>query len=348
MSVIRLGPLSVKVRPRLLVVSVVALTLAVVIAVVSLGIGDFALTPMRVVEVILGGGTPREELIVSTLRLPRAILALVIGAALGISGAIVQTTARNALASPDLLGVTSGASAGAVAVIVLGGTSGQAAGLLRSVGVPIAAVVGGLAAAALVALVLRVVDAGGVQPILVGVGVSAFFGGLVSWMMIAASIDDAARANVWLTGSLNGRSWPELTAAGTVTVLGLLALVPLAPRLATLSLGPDIARSLGLRPLPAVVALLVVAVVLVSVATAVAGPIAFVALVAPHLARMASRAPTPPLFVSAALGALIVAGSDIVARTVLAPILLPVGAVTAAVGAPFLLWLLVRGRKASA
>jgi iron complex transport system permease protein len=347
-SVLRLGPVSTIVRPRTAIVTLAAILVALALAVVSLGIGDFSLSPGRVLQVLLGGGTAREELIVTNLRLPRAALALVIGAALGVSGAIVQTTARNALASPDLLGITSGASAGAVAVIVLGGTGGQAAGLLRSVGVPAAAVLGGLVAASVVALILRVVDANGVQPLLVGVGVSAFFGGLVSWMMIAASIDDAARANVWLTGSLNNRSWPELTAAGVVTVFGLIALVPLAPRLATLSLGPETARSLGLRPLPVVTGLLLISVVLVSVATAVAGPVAFVALVAPHLARMASRSPTPPLVASATIGALVVVASDLAARTVLAPIILPVGAVTAAVGAPFLLWLLVRGRKASA
>jgi iron complex transport system permease protein len=345
--VFRLGPFSAIVRPHTVVVTVISLVVAVGVAIVSLGVGDFSLTPARVVQVLFGGGTASESLIVTNLRLPRAALALVIGAALGVSGAIVQTTARNSLASPDLLGITSGASAGAVAVIVLGGTSGQAAGLLRSVGVPVAAVVGGLVAAVVVALILRVVDAGGVQPLLVGVGVSAFFGGLVSWMMIAASIDDAARANVWLTGSLNNRSWPELAAAGTVTLVGLAALVPLAPRLATLSLGPEIARSLGLRPLPAVTALLVISVVMVSAATAVAGPVAFVALVAPHLARMSSRTPTSPLLASATIGALVVVASDLVARTVLAPIILPVGAVTAAVGAPFLLWLLVRTRKAS-
>jgi iron complex transport system permease protein len=348
MTVLRLGPVSAIIRPRTAIVTVAAGVIALGLAIVSLGIGDFSLTPAQVLQVLLGAGTAREELIVTTLRLPRAALALVVGAALGVSGAIVQTTARNALASPDLLGITSGASAGAVAVIVLGGSGGQAAGLLRSVGVPVAAVLGGLGAAAVVALILRVVDANGVQPLLVGVGVSAFFGGLVSWMMIAASIDDAARANVWLTGSLNNRSWPELTAAGLVTLAGLIALVPLAPRLATLSLGPETARSLGLRPMPVVTALLVISVVMVSAATAVAGPVAFVALVAPHLARMASRSPTPPLLASATIGALVVVASDLVARTALSPIILPVGAVTAAVGAPFLLWLLVRGRKASA
>lgn len=343
----RLGPVSIIWRPRSLAVTAAATGFALLVAIVSLGIGDVPLSPLRVLEVLFTATTPREELIVSNLRLPRALLALLIGAALGVSGAIVQTTARNALASPDLLGVTSGASAGAVAVIVLGGSGGQAAGLLRSVGVPIAAVIGGLGAAVLVALILRVVEPSGAQPLLVGVGVSAFFGGLVSWMMIAASIDDAARANVWLTGSLNGRSWPEVVAVAAVAAVVVVALVPLAPRLATLALGPASARSLGLRPMPSTVALLVLSVLLVSAATAVAGPIAFVALVAPHLARMAAGAATAPLGGSAAVGAALVVGSDLIARTVLSPLILPVGAVTAAVGAPFLLWLLAHRRKAS-
>ncbi|NQX11576.1 iron ABC transporter permease [Microbacteriaceae bacterium VKM Ac-2855] len=330
---------------RTAVVSVVAAVAAAAVAIVSLGIGDLALSPVRVVEVLLGPTTRREELVVTGLRLPRAAIALVIGAALAVSGAVVQTVARNALASPDLLGVTGGASAGAVAVIVVGGSGGQAAGLLRSVGVPVAALIGGLVAAAFVAVILRFVDASGVQPLLVGVGVSAFFGGLVSWMMIAASIDQAARANVWLTGSLNGRSWPELLAVSLVSAACLLALAPVARLLPTLALGPDIARSLGVRVLPTTTLLLVLAVLLVSIATAVAGPIAFVALVAPHLARMACRSARAPLTASAAVGALLVVASDLLARTILAPLILPVGAVTAAVGAPFLLWLLVRRRK---
>ncbi len=344
-SSVRLGPVSARVHPRSVGVLVLAAALALAVAVLSLGIGDYALSPARVVQVLLGEGSRREELVVEGLRLPRALLALVVGTALGVSGAIVQTTARNALASPDLLGVTSGASAGAVAVIVLGGAGGQASGLLRSVGVPAASVIGGLVAALLVGAALRAVGARGAQPLLVGVGVSAFFGGVVSWMLIAASIDDAARANVWLTGSLNGRAWPELTAVTVVTLVVLAALVPVAWRLGAMELGVDLARSLGHRPGAVAVGLLVPAVVLVSAATAVAGPIGFVALVAPHLARIAARAPRAPLAGAGAVGALVVVASDVVARTLLAPVLLPVGAVTAAVGAPFLMWLLVRSRK---
>jgi len=343
---LRFGRFSTRLRPRHLVVVAIATLLSLAVAVVSAGIGDFTIAPGRVLEVLAGQGTRREELVIITIRLPRVLVALAVGLALGISGAIVQTTARNALASPDLLGVTAGASVGAVAVIILGGhNDGKVSGLLQSIGVPTGALVGGIAASALVLLLLRGRATSGLQPILIGVGVSALLGGLVSWMMVSASISDAARANVWLTGSLNGRSWNELWALLAVLAISVPLLIPLASRLGTLDLGGDVARGLGVPMLFTQGALLLVAIALASATTAAAGPIGFVALVCPHLARLASAASRPPLVASGIIGALLVVSSDLVARTVLAPIQLPVGAITALVGAPFLLWLLIRSRR---
>ena len=348
---IRVGPTSFATRPRVLLVLVIALVATVGLAIVSLGVGDFRVAPGRVVEIIFGAGDRREQLVILGIRLPRILLAVVVGAALALSGAIVQTIARNGLASPDLLGVTSGAGAGAVAVIVLGSASsenvagGEAIGILRTLGVPAAALIGGFAAAALVAIVLRLTGANGLRPILVGVGVSAFFGGLTSWMLVIANIDDAAQANAWLTGSLGGRSWPEVTAVALVTAVVVVALIPLASALPSLELGVDVARALGVRVGLTTTALLAGAVVLAAITASAVGPIGFVALVAPHLARLATAAPRAPLGVSAVIGAFVVLASDLVARTVAAPILLPTGAVTAVVGAPFLVWLLVRSRK---
>ena len=342
---VRVGRVSAVRRPRTLLVVVVAALAALALAVVSAGTGEFTLAPTRVLEVLIGGGTQREVLVVRTIRLPRVLLGLAVGAALGLSGAIVQTTARNALASPDLLGVTAGASVGAVAVIVLAGDGGRVSGLLELVGVPVAAAVGGLLAAGAVLAVLRVVGGNGVHPLLVGVGFSALLGGLVNWLMIAAGVEDAARATVWLTGSLNGRSWGELSAVLVVLAVLLPVLVPLSTRLPAIELGPDVARALGVGRGAVQAALLGVGVLLASVTTAAAGPIGFVALVGPHLARLACGAPRPPLTASAMIGALLVVGSDLLARTAVPPVQLPVGAVTALVGAPFLLWLLVRGRR---
>ena len=342
---IRLWEMSVPWRPRHLAVVLGALVAALAVAVVSAGVGDFSITPSRVLAVLVGGGERREELVIFTIRLPRILVALLVGVALGVSGAVVQTTARNSLASPDLLGITAGASVGAVGVIVLGGDGGTVSGLLDAVGVPAGALAGGLLAAALVLLIIRRTGSGGLQPILVGVGVSALLGGLVSWMMVEASINDAARANVWLTGSLNGRSWGEVWPLLLVVLVCLPLLVPLSTRLGAIDLGADVARGLGVSMLRTQGALLLLAVLLASVTTAAAGPIAFVALVSPHLARLASGSSRPPLAASAAIGALLVVASDLVARTALAPIQVPVGAITALVGAPFLLWLLIRTRR---
>lgn len=345
---IRLGPLSARWRPRhlLVVIGVVVATLTV--AVVSIGTGDFSISPGRVLEVLLHGGTRQEELIIDRIRLPRVLVGIVVGIALGLSGAIVQTTARNALASPDLLGVTAGASVGAVAVIVLGGESGRVSGLLDTVGVPVAAQIGGLVAALAVLAVLRRTGSAGLQPILVGVGVTALLGGFVSWMLVQASIDDAARANIWLTGSLNGRSWTQLWMLLLVLAVAVPLLAPLSARLPALDLGTDLASGLGFSVVRSQAALLGVAVLLASATTAAAGPVAFVALVSPHVARMACGASRPPLIGSAVVGALLVSVSDLAARMLFAPVQLPVGAVTAVIGAPFLLWLLIRSRREAA
>lgn len=354
--VLRVGPFSARWTPRTALVLAIAAVALIVVTVVSLGVGDFRLAPSRVVEILLGAGDRRDHLVIWQIRLPRTLLAILVGAALALSGAIVQTTARNGLASPDLLGVTAGASAGAVAVIVLGtatasvtaggtATTGGFGQLLTLVGVPTAALIGGFAAAAIVSAVLRITGASGLRPLLVGVGISAFFGGLTSWMLIIASIDTAARANVWLTGTLTGRSWFEVaTVAAPILVVAIL-LVPLATRLPTIELGSDMASSLGVRVTRSTAGLLSLAVILAALCASAVGPIGFIALVAPHLARLACNAPRPPLGASALIGAVLLLASDLVARTAFAPILLPTGAVTALVGAPFLVWLLVRSRK---
>lgn len=335
---VRVGPVSARVAPRTVLVACGAALAAGVVSVLALAAGDYPIAPADVVATLLGGGDRLTRMIVIDLRLARVLLGLVAGAMLGMAGAIVQTTTRNGLASPDLLGVTAGAGAGAVAVLVLPGIGGP-------VGTPAAALVGGLAAAALVALLLRLTSGTGLQVLLVGVGVSAFFGGLTSWLLIVASIDDLARANAWLTGSLNERGATEAIVLAVTLMLTTVVLLPLAARLPSLELGRDVAAALGHRPGRSEAGLLLCAVGLTSTTVAMVGPIGFVALVAPHLARMASGAPRPPLIASALVGAALVTASDLVARAAFAPLLLPTGAVTAAVGAPFLIWLLVLARK---
>lgn len=346
--VLRLGQVSTRWSPRTALTTVIATLTAAILCVLSLGVGDLSLSPSQVLEVLSGGGTRQEQLVVITLRLTRTLLGLLVGAMLAVSGAIVQTTTRNGLASPDLLGITAGAGTAAVAVIILGGSSTNATGassLLHAFGTSGAALVGGLAAALTVSTILKMTSGGRLQMLLVGVGTSALFGGLTSWMLIAASIEDAEKANAWLAGSLNGRGSEEVVMAALALGIVGVVLVPLSTRIPALNLGSDMATALGQNAQRSRGALLLCSVVLASIAAAVAGPIGFVALVSPHIAQRAAGAPRPPLLASAMIGAAIVTASDLLARTLAAPILLPTGAVTAIIGAPFLIWLLVRQGK---
>ncbi len=190
-----------------MVLTTVLLAAALVLVMcVNIGRGDFPLSITAVLDVLLGGGSRIERFIVMDLRLPRSLTGLLVGAALGISGAITQSISRNALASPDILGITAGSSAAAVALIVLGGGS-SFSGLLATLGLPLAALIGGLLTAiAIYALAWRKgVD--GFRLILVGIAVNAMLTAVIGWLLISADINDVSRAQVWLNGSLNGADW---------------------------------------------------------------------------------------------------------------------------------------------
>ncbi|MEV6272075.1 iron chelate uptake ABC transporter family permease subunit [Kribbella sp. NPDC051936] len=340
------------VRSRTVVLSILFAALAVVIALVSLSVGTTKLPLADVVEVLLGGGRRGTRLVVLELRLPRVATGLLVGMAFAVSGALLQTLSRNPLASPDIVGVNSGASAGAVAVIVLAGTGGgNISGVAAKVGIPLAAVLGGLLATLVVgALSVQrgVVDAGRV--VLIGVGVAAAANSLVAWLLVVGDVNDAGRAAAWLAGSLNARTWSDAIPVLIAVVLLLPVTMMFNRDLSALVLGDDVASSLGVRVARIRLALLVIATVLAAMATAGAGPIAFVALVAPQVALRLTRTERPPLLTTAMLGALFVVLADLLARNGLhwahvGPYELPVGVVTAACGAPYLLHLIGRQQK---
>lgn len=315
--------------------------LAAVIA-LAIGRGDFPVPLSEVVATLLGGGDPENRYIVMDLRLPRALTGLFVGAALGIAGAITQSVARNPLASPDILGVTAGASAAAVAVIVVGG--GATGGIMHDVGLPVAALAGGSVTALLLIALARRGGMDGFRLILIGIGVGALLSALTTYLLVKADIREAARAVVWLTGSLNGRGWEHVVPVGlALAAVGGLAVVA-SFTLGALRLGDDTARSLGVRLQTGRTVIVLAAVALAAVATASAGPVAFVAFVAPQVALRLIGTAGPPIIGSALTGALMLLGSDLIARVVL-PVELPVGIVTAAIGGPFLLYLLVRHNR---
>ncbi|MQA94530.1 MAG: iron chelate uptake ABC transporter family permease subunit [Streptosporangiales bacterium] len=340
-----LGPIGVRVRPR--VALIVALLAAVGFAalVISLSIGTFAIPPRDIVGALFGYGSGAADLIVYQLRLPRVLTALLVGAAFGLAGAIFQAVTRNPLASPDLIGISAGAGSGAVGAILIGGVTSAGAGTFAAV--PLGGLIGALATAtAIYLLAFRDGSITGYRFVLVGIAANGALVALTRWMLTRADIDQASRAMVWLTGSLNGRDYEHVRWAG----LALLLLVPLTLALIRayqlLQFDDDTAHSLGIPLRSARIALLVLATCLTALAAAAAGPIAFVALGAPQLARRLAGTAGIPLVTSGLTGAVLLLLADLAARTVLAPTELPVGILTGAVGAPYLLLLLARANRA--
>ena len=319
--------------------TVVSIGLAVAIFVtfcVSISVGDFPVPLGDVVPAIFGFGNEDADFIVRTLRLPRALTGLLVGVAFGLSGAVFQSLARNPLASPDIIGITSGASAAAVfMIVVVGGSYLQ---------VSVGAFVGALLTALAIYLLAWKRGVSPYRLVLVGIGVAAMLGSVTAYLLTRAEIFDAQRATVWLTGSLNGRSWDHVRPLALALVVLVPAVLLLSRPLRAMQLGDDTAKGLGVSLERSRVGLIIVAVALAAIATSSAGPIEFVAFVAPPIARRLTR--TSLTIVPAALGGgLLVLLADVIARRAFAPTELPVGVVTGVIGAPYLLWLLARANK---
>nr|WP_240003634.1 iron chelate uptake ABC transporter family permease subunit [Streptomyces cinnamoneus] len=295
-----------------------------------------SLTPPGEALKVLFGLPSAEELTVGTFRLPRMTVGLLAGAAFGVAGALVQTLARNPLASPDVIGVSQGASAATVGAMTFGVTSYAV--------MPYVSVAGGLLAALLGwAFAWR----GGLKAarfVLIGIGFAVALRSVTQLFLTKGDYLVAQQAKVWMTGSLNGRGWAEAVPLAWV----LLALLPgvcwAARAQRTVATDDDTATALGVRLGRVRLGLALLGVVLASVATGAAGPVDFVALLAPQIARRLTRTAQIPLLCSALTGALVVVVADLLGRKLFEPTELPVGVLTAAVGAPYLIWLIMRGR----
>lgn len=314
----------------------VALALTLVLAaacVAYLCVGEAFVAPAEVVKVVLGQPSA-DELVVGELRLPRLVLGLLVGAAFGIGGALIQTVARNPLASPDIIGISQGASALTVGAMTFGVTSYTV--------LPYLSVAGGLAAAFLVYVFAWRGGLHATRFVLIGIGFAIALRSVTTLFMTKGDYLVAQQAQVWMTGSLNGRGWPEVSIIGWV----LLASVPFVAWAAraqrTVSMDDDTATALGVRLGRVRLGLVLIGVVLASVATGAAGPVDFVALLAPQVARRLTRTAQIPLLASALTGAIVVVVADLLARRLFSPTELPVGVLTAAVGAPYLIWLIVK------
>ena len=340
----RAGPISFLWRPRVVLVCLIATALIVFLGALSIGLGDYPISVPRVLQVIFHGeGSRVEKLVVLEWRMPRVATAIAVGCALGLSGALTQTVTRNALASPDILGITTGASAMAVTVIVLGGGF---AGWLAGIGIPLAAFLGAILSTTVIWALAWRRHADSYRLVLVGIIITALLSSYINFLMVRAELRDASQAQFWLTGSLAKSEWNTTIPMVSLVIVCAPLLAWISHQTLATTLGPDLARALGQRVNGVQVAMLALAVALAAVAVSAAGPIGFIAFVAPQVALRMCGVPSPPLAASALTGAVLLLGADIVTQTIL-PVELPVGIVTSALGGIFLIYLLVQRTRST-
>lgn len=342
----RVGPVSLVWRPRAIMVSIVLAFLAVLLAAVSIGLGDYPLPVPKVLEVIFSNaGTRVERLVVLEWRMPRALTGVLVGCALGISGALTQSVTRNSLASPDILGITTGASAAAVTVIVLGSGSGFL-GWLSGIGIPLAALLGAVLTAVVIWALAWRRETDSFRLVLFGIIITALLSSYINFLMIRAELHDASAAQFWLTGSLATADWRKTWPIGIAVLVCTPMLAWVGHQLLATLLGPNTARALGQNVQSAQVVFLGISVALAAIAVSAAGPIGFVAFVAPQVALRLCNSSSPPLVASALMGAVLLLAADITTQAIL-PVELPVGILTSAIGGVFLIYLLTRRNKAT-
>lgn len=317
---------------RIFVVTVIMAIAVVVSFCLSLAIGDFRVPIWRVLPAAFGSGHPAEVFAVEELRLPRALLGLLVGAAFGMSGAVFQSLARNPLASPDILGISAGGSLVAVFSLTILGFTGLALSM--------SATVGALLTAVLIYVLAYRQGLSSYRLVLVGIGVGAVAIALTQYFWTRAHTHDAASVALWLSGSLNGRGWESIRPITLMLLVLIPATLALGKQLKTLELGDDSARSVGIPVQQARALLLLMGVALAGAGIGAAGPVAFVAFVCAPIARRISRSPGPPLLQAALLGSALVLVADLLGRVALSSTEISVGIITGLIGAPYLLWVL--------
>ncbi|MEL2242431.1 iron-enterobactin ABC transporter permease [Leclercia adecarboxylata] len=304
------------------------------VAILSLKSGAVMLDFTQVLDALTGSAPRNITMVVNEWRLPRLTMALLVGAALGISGAIFQSLMRNPLGSPDVMGFNTGAWSGVLVAMVLFGQHLTA--------ITLAAMAGGILTSLVVwALAWR----DGIETfrlIIIGIGMRAMLMAFNTWLLLQASLETSLSAGLWFAGSLNGLTWAKTLPAAPLIVLMFICALLLVKRMRLLEMGDDSACALGVSVERSRLMLMLVAVVLTAAATAIAGPISFIALVAPHIARRLSGTARWGLTQSALCGSLLLLAADLCAQQLFMPYQLPVGVVTVSLGGIYLIVLLVQ------
>ncbi len=331
--VVRKGRLSVRVERRTLVLMSVLVLVIAGLGLLGLCYGPTWASPAKVFDALTGarGGS---NVVIREWRLPRVLAGVVFGLALGVAGAIFQNITRNPMGSPDVIGLDAGAYTGAlVAITVLSGSSAQLA---------FGSVAGGVLTAALVYLLSLGGGVSGLRLVVIGIAVNATLTALNSWIVLRAELEVAIAAVGWSAGSLNGVDWGDLVIPFAIIAVLLVLLGVRSPAVQQAGLDPAVAVTTGVGLERLRLQLVLIGVGCTATVTAVAGPIAFIALAAPQIGRRLAGAPGIPLLPAAMTGAVLLLGADLVAQMLLAPVALPVGVVSTAIGGCYLIWLLAK------
>lgn len=321
------------------------LALSFGVFIISTGLGDMAISPLHVVQVFFGGGSDMERLVVQSFRLPRIIVALMVGVGLAVAGGLLQGMIRNPLASPDIIGITGGASVAVVGFLAYFSDENNA--LTVSIKwMPVSAFIGATFIAFLVYFLSWKNGVSPVRLVLIGIGISAMMQALTTLMMLMGPIYRASQANIWITGTVHGSTWGNVWVLVPWTLILVSIAFILSRNVNVQELGEEIATGVGGHVQRQRFVLLLVSTGLVASSVAFAGGIGFVGLMAPHMARrLVGSAFGALLPVSALIGGILVMLADLIGRTMFSPLEVPAGVFTASIGAPYFIYLLFKTRN---
>ncbi|MBM7648604.1 iron complex transport system permease protein [Bacillus ectoiniformans] len=317
----------------------------IIVFVMSAALGDIKLNLLTVLQTFVGGGTDFDQLVVYSFRMPRMLMALLAGMSLAAAGSILQGMVRNPLASPDIIGLTAGASAAVVGFLAIFSNESN----ILTVSIhwqPLAAFLGASLAALAVYLFAWKDGISPVRLVLIGIGIAAVMQAITTLLMIVGPIHHAAKANIWITGTVNGVNWREVTILAPWAITLLIIAWLLSRHVNIQELGDELAINAGAKVEWQRFLLILLATGLVGGAVAFAGGIGFVGLMAPHMARRIVGSSFGALLpASALIGGMLVMVADLIGRTLFLPLEVPAGVFTAGIGAPYFIYLLFRTKQ---
>lgn len=331
-------------RKRVIWITTVFIILILFTILISLQLGSFSIKPLEVVQTFLGQGTRKQEIVLFSMRLPRIVMAILVGTALAVSGAILQSITKNDLADPGIMGISSGAALAVVMYIYfMNGNVYDGVSNLTIWTMPVVAFFGSILGAVLIYLFAWKKGINPTRLILIGIGINSAFQALMIIFQLRFTTQEFNRVMVWISGSIWGTSWIYVITILPWIIVFLFFAIYKARFLDVFLLGDHLSIGLGVQVEKARRILILFAVALAGVATSVAGTISFLGLISPHIARKLVGPKHKLLLpVSALVGTLLLLISDTIARNIVAPAEIPVGIVVSIIGVPYFLYLMVK------